>query len=127
MPEDQLILALVPPGATVPFRRVYNLLLAVRQAEVGSWIAVMPGDWNWALLYADDLAISIQLQSAMHRHVLECSMIAEDVSERPSGLANLCRTIGRLFGFGKGKPETPAQRRSRVEREAASILETLDF
>jgi hypothetical protein len=126
-PEDELLLALVPPGVSVPYQYVYDELVALRQAEVLDWFTVTPDIWGWALMSTRTSSVSIEMANAISRRVLVCSTVVEDVPERLSLFAVLCRALRRLFGRAGGPVQTAAPSPSRVVCEVSAILDALDF
>jgi hypothetical protein len=131
LPGDDLLLALVPPNAYVPYERVYNELLAVREEELAEWTAATPDEWGWALLMARGVGVTIQIRSAIQRRVLLCLTVPSEAPPRhPPGVgAALRKEIAEFFGALRRKPQTqphePAL--SRAEREAAAILDAHRF
>ena len=127
MPEDEILLELVPEGAFVPYKDVQLLLVAARRTEDADWLGVTATEWSWVLLLVDSATASVALRRAIDRGVLICMSVRIDAPAPHSRLGAFWAHLARRLGFAPAHAPPPLPAHSRAETEAAAVLDTLGF
>jgi hypothetical protein len=127
LPDDEILLEMVPAGVFVPYKDVQQRLVAARRAEDTDWLGVTASEWGWIQLLVDSAAVSVALRQAIDRRVLICTAVRVDSPALHARLAAFCASIFRRLGFAPARPPQAQPVHSRAETEAAAVLDALGF
>ena len=125
--EDGFLLSLVPAGTWVERQAVLFTLLDCRISEQYSWAWNVLDGLNLAWLYALRRAAAREVDRAIARQVLVCSVATVNLPDRPLPLERFRRLLHHMLTRWRRRHATAARPLSRPEAEAAAILDALDF
>lgn len=124
-PEDGVLLSLLPSGSRIPEDQVRRDLTAAILGDLPFWAWMATDGCGWSPQVIYSLQAARQLQRAVDRNVLVREFVDCPVMSLRSTLTHTLEAVLQCFAHAARPVQAP--QRSRPEREAVAIVESLHF